>query len=89
MHTRSSKRPRDANQLAKLVVDIATGQAADEAAQPEAAKNPAAVALGRLGGQRGGRARAESLSPEERRRIAVNAAKARWRRARDGNDTKD
>jgi hypothetical protein len=41
-------------------------------------KNPAAVALGKLGGAKGGKARAESLSPEERRAIALRAAKARW-----------
>lgn len=42
------------------------------------AKNPAAVALGRLGGLKGGKARAEKLSAAARKRIAANAAKARW-----------
>jgi hypothetical protein len=42
-------------------------------------KNPAAVALGRLGGLKGGKARAEKLTPEERRASAVKAAKSRWR----------
>lgn len=42
-------------------------------------KNPAAVALGRLGGMKGGKARAESLTKEERRAIALKAAKARWK----------
>ena|SRR5438105_1052551 len=78
MPTRSSKRPRDPNQLAKLVVDLATGQPADEADPVDSRKNPAAVALGRLGGKRGGIARAAKLSPEERRRIATYAARARW-----------
>jgi hypothetical protein len=43
-------------------------------------KNPAAVALGRLGGLKGGKARAKKLTPERRREIAVQAVKARWAR---------
>lgn len=78
MPTRSSKRPRDANQLAKLIVDIATGEAENDSAPP--VKNPAAVALGKLGGKRGGRARADAMSAERRSEIAQLAAKARWRR---------
>jgi hypothetical protein len=78
MPTRSSKRPRDANQLAKLIVDIATGEAQDSLADPVTGKNAAAVALGRLGGKKGGRARADSLSSEQRVLIAKKAAKARW-----------
>ncbi len=70
------KRPRDRNQLAKLVVDIATGEA-EEAETP--AKNPAAVELGRLGGAKGGKARAAKLSPKRRSEIAKKAAEARWR----------
>lgn len=77
MPSRSSKRPRDANQLAKLVVDLATGAVA-EAPEIDSDKNPAAVALGRLGGKKGGRARADKLTPEERHRIAAKAARARW-----------
>jgi hypothetical protein len=69
-----AKRPRDANQLAKLIVDMSTG----EAPPPEPAKNPAAVALGRLGGLKGGKARAKSLTPKKRSEIAKKAAKARW-----------
>lgn len=69
------KRPRDRNQLAKLVVDIATGEA-EEAPVPE--KNPAAVALGKLGGAKGGKARAAKLSAERRSEIAKKAAEARW-----------
>lgn len=79
MPTRSSKRPRDLNQLAKHIVDIAVGEAEDERGSYQG-KNPAAVELGRLGGQKGGRARAERLSPEERRRIAQGAARARWQK---------
>ena len=62
--------PRDPNQLAKYIVDLSTR---------ETAKNPAAVALGRLGGLKGGNARAKSLSAAKRKEIASNAAKARWK----------
>lgn len=71
------KRPRDPNQLAKLVVDIATG----EAERPEdklSRKNPAAVELGRLGGLKGGKSRAKKLTAEQRSEIAKKAAKTRW-----------
>lgn len=78
MADRSSKpkRPRDASQRAKLIVDIATGQVEDE--NPDEGKNPHAVALGRLGGQKGGRARAKKLTPKQRTEIARRAAHARW-----------
>lgn len=69
-----SNRPRDPNTRAKLIVDLATG----EKEEPKSEKNPAAVELGRLGGLKGGKARAEKLSPERRKEIAVNAAKKRW-----------
>lgn len=73
------KRPRDPNQLAKLMVDIASGEIEDRAPTPEEeGKDSAAVALGRRGGVKGGRARAKSLSSERRKEIARNAAKARW-----------
>ena len=79
MPDRSRKRPRDANQLGKLIVDIATGDADDE---PDVfpAKDPAAVALGRRGGLKGGKARAESMTPEQRSEAARRAAHARWER---------
>jgi hypothetical protein len=77
MPKRSSKRPRDANQLAKLIVDIATGEVPPDT-KTEDGKNPAAVALGRLGGLKGGAARAKSLSAKKRREIAKKAAKTRW-----------
>jgi hypothetical protein len=80
MPTRSSKRPTDANQLAKLIVDIATGEAEDSLVDPRTGKNAAAVALGRLGGKKGGMARAEKLSAAERTNIARVAAEARWAR---------
>jgi hypothetical protein len=47
---------------------------------PTTTKNPAAVALGRLGGLKGGKARADKLSPEQRREIAKRAALSRWKR---------
>jgi hypothetical protein len=70
------KRPADFAQRAKMIVDIATGEVEDK--PKDDGKNPAAVALGRLGGQKGGRARASSLSADERKRIAQKAARARW-----------
>lgn len=73
------KRPRDANQLAFQVVGELTGTLAPlpekEAGPP---KNPAAVALGKLGGSKGGKARAASLTPAQRREIARRAARVRW-----------
>lgn len=76
--TKNPKRPRDANQLAKSIVDLTTGDT-EEIDQDEG-KDPAAVALGRKGGLKGGKARAASLTPEERSKIAKKAAKARWSR---------
>jgi len=67
------------NQLAKAIVDIATREA-DKDSKEEPVKNPAAVALGRLGGLKGGKARAAKLSPKKRSEIAKKAAKARWRK---------
>jgi hypothetical protein len=69
------KRPRDPNQLAKFIIDVATGETDLPESRP---KNPAAVELGRRGGLKGGKARADSLSPQKRREIAQNAARARW-----------
>jgi hypothetical protein len=82
MQKRSSKKPRDVNQLAKAIVDQATtdGPAAPST-QPEVTadgKNAAAVALGRLGGLKGGKARAAKLSAKARSQIARKAARARW-----------
>ncbi len=74
--TKRLKRPRDPISLAKLIGDIATGQTED--AQPDDGKNPAAVALGKLGGAKGGKARANSLSKEKRVEIARKAAAKRW-----------
>ena len=79
MPDRSRKRPRDPNQVAKLVVDIATGEAEDAPAGD--GKDPAAVALGRKGGLKGGKARASKLTAQERSDAARKAARARWRDA--------
>lgn len=73
MTAKTPKRPRDPNQLAKLIVDIATGDACDP---QEAVLTPSE--RGRLGGRKGGTARAESLTPEQRSQIAKKAAIARW-----------
>jgi hypothetical protein len=70
--------PRDGNQLAKMIVDMATGNAP---AEPVSTKNPAAVALGKLGGVKGGKARAASLSAKRRKEIAKKAAKSRWNKS--------
>lgn len=75
------KRPRDANQLAKLMVDIATGAVEDKKASTgRATKDAYASELGRIGGRKGGKARAEALSPERRLEIARRAAAARWKK---------
>jgi len=89
MRKRSSKRPGDANQVpeviadAKVTADVAIGEA--ELPRTDEGKNPAAVALGRRGGLKGGKARAESLSKERRREIAKDAAKARWKKTGKDN----
>ena len=77
MSAQRPRRPRDSNQLAKLIVDMATGEAPPDT-KAEDGRNPAAVALGRLGGMKGGKARAASLSKRKRVEIARAAAKARW-----------
>ena len=81
MPKRSSK--RDANEIAKAVVDQVADdvELVEEPAKPE--KNPAAVALGRLGGKKGGPARAKKLSKKRRSEIARMAARARWSIAGD------
>ena len=83
MPKRSSKpkRPRDANQLGKLIVDLSVGEAEEPAAPlpDDSGKDPAAVSLGRRGGLKGGEARAKALSAKRRKEIAKKAAKARWK----------
>ena len=74
---KNPKRPRDPNQLGKLIVDISVGEADDSKNLPdESGKDPAAVALGK----KGGTARAAKLSAKKRKDIATNAARARWPR---------
>jgi hypothetical protein len=81
-----TKRPgtakdHDFASIARNVVEQAIGERLDGSPLPEKpAKNPAAVALGRLGGKKGGKARAEALSPAKRKEIAQRAAAARWRK---------
>lgn len=72
------KRPRDSNTLAKYIVDISTGEEVE--ADPNKGKNLAAVELGRLGGIKGGVARAKALSSQQRSEIAKNAANKRWKK---------
>ena len=70
------------NQLAKMIVYIATGQASD--APVDDGKDPAAVSLGRRGGLKGRPARAAKMTTMERREAARKAARARWAK-RDGS----
>ena len=71
--TTRPKRPRDVNQLAKLIVDLSTGEAKDIAETER-------VVAGRSGGLKGGAARAKKLSAEQRSDIARLAAQARWKK---------
>jgi hypothetical protein len=68
--------PKDRNQLAAFIVAQTTGQPVP--AEGMEGKNPFAVALGKLGASKGGKARAESLTKKQRSKIAKKAAKARW-----------
>jgi hypothetical protein len=89
MPKRSSKKSKstDISQLARAIVEEATGESLAHQAlpkeplqKPTRKKNPAAVALGKLGGRKGGLARAKKLSPEQRKAVAEKAARARWER---------
>lgn len=71
--THRPKRPRDPNQLAKAVVDVATGEAGDE--------ESAMVVRARKAGASGGPARARALTPAQRAEIARTAAQARWKKS--------
>jgi len=77
--TKHPKRPRDPAQLAKMIVDIATGEKPDIQPGIDSAKS-AAAQLGRIGGLKGGRARADKLTAKQRSTIARKAAAARWRK---------
>lgn len=94
--TSTSKRPRDLNELAAAIVAEATDDASEPATTPDTAtppeappaddgKNPAAVALGRLGGKKGGPARMAKLTSEERSALAKKAAAKRWAAAAEGD----
>lgn len=72
------KRPRDPNQLARLIVGIATGEV--EETNPDEGKSAQAIARGKKGGKKGGRARMDALSPEQRQELAVKAAAVRWKK---------
>jgi hypothetical protein len=76
------KRPKDLNLLALSIIEEATKEDQPQPPEEEPGKNPNAVALGRLGGLKGGKARAEKLTAEERSEIARRAAQARWRRGK-------
>jgi hypothetical protein len=81
MTVAKGKRPRDPNQLAKFIVDAAT----KPTPEPEAAPAPADLsaymaAIGSKGGKIGGKRRLQTMTPQQRKRIAVAAAKARWKK---------
>jgi hypothetical protein len=73
-------RPRDPNQLAKFIVDLSTGEI-EENEKPESIK----AQSGRIGGLKGGKARANKLSPEKRREIARKAAETRWNKEKESD----
>ena len=74
-----TRKKKDLNELAASIVGQATGDEEPASEEPDTSgKNPAAVALGRLGGLKGGKARAAKLTPEQRSAIAKKAAEARW-----------
>lgn len=75
---RKPKRPADLNLRARYIIDLALGEKTEE--NPDEGKNPNAVALGRLGGKIGGKARAKKLSAKRRRAIAKKGAKSRWKK---------
>jgi hypothetical protein len=77
-HSSITGRPQDESQLAKSIVDELTIDIDEQEEKP--AENPAAVALGRLGGLKGGIARRDSLSAKKRKEIAKKAAEARWKK---------
>ena len=77
----SKKAKRDFNVLAKHIADEATGQKPpEEPKQPDPDKDPKAVKAGRLGGLKGGKARAAKLTSAQRREIAKKAAQTRWKK---------
>lgn len=91
MPKRSSKRQKDTQELARHVLDTVVPDAeptpevqpTPEAEPAKQEKNPAAVALGKLGGKKGGPARAAKLTAEQRKKIAQKAAAKRWSAPRE------
>jgi hypothetical protein len=80
--TKTPKRPRDTNQLAKLMVDILSGEVEDrEPTAEEQGKSAKAVARGKAGGSKGGRARSVKLTADQRTEIARVAAQTRWKKS--------
>jgi len=77
---KKKKLPKDSNQRAKAIVDLATGQT-ESTEYTSDGKNAAAVALGKKGGKIGGPARAKALSAKRRKEIAQKAAAARWHKS--------
>jgi len=77
----SKKKARDLNLLAASMMDEATDEEAQGSVAEAGGKNPHAVALGRLGGRKGGAARARKLTADQRREIAARAAAARWHKS--------
>ena len=77
--SKTPKRPRDLNQWAKRMVDLATGDESGAGILDEQKKNTAAVARGHLGGIKGGPIRAARLTAGERSEIARSAARTRWK----------
>jgi hypothetical protein len=73
--TKTPKRPRDVSQLAKMMVDIASGETSGVPENPASASE-----RGKLGGLKGGKARAKNMSPAERSAAAKKAAISRWGR---------
>ena len=76
--TKRPSRPRDTNQLAKMIVDLATGAASEDKPAPESA----AALAGRKGGIRGGKIRAERMTAEQRQEAAKRAVAARWTKSK-------
>ena len=75
---KKAKLPAATNKRAKSIVDLATGEYQEDTPIDEL--KAAAAVMGRLGGLKGGKARAEKLSPKKRSEIAKKAAKARWQK---------
>jgi hypothetical protein len=80
--SKKPKRSRDLNVLASEIVRAAT-EGEPETPAKEDTRNPHAVALGKLGGKKGGKARADNLTPEQRQEIARIAARARWKKTEE------